>query len=137
MALSLTGKIRPPRSSFNGTSNSSKKLLISQLKNLLNTLYKNLPLPGIFFTNSCNDAVFVTLQRPLPVINNFLPKRLFFSNNITSAPFCAALTAAMSPAAPPPTTITLRIIYLLFFYANAIIQFQLIFYILHVLIYSK
>jgi hypothetical protein len=53
------------------------------------------------------DAVVVRLQRPPPVTNSFLPGDGIASNNTTSHPAVAALSAAINPAAPPPATATL------------------------------
>jgi hypothetical protein len=54
---------------------------------------------------SSGEHRLVTLQRPLPVMRSFFPRRPFFSNNRTRAPCWAAIMAANIPAGPPPITI--------------------------------
>ena len=71
----------------------------------------------MFFMNTSRVQALVKLQRPLPVMSNFLPKyalsntfseasvfsERFCSNITTFAPDSAAMQPHMSPAAPPPT----------------------------------
>ena len=103
-ASSLIGKILPPRSIFVATPSDSKKLIVSIDVNAVNALVRNLPLPGMLLMSSGTSAIFVMLQRPLPVIDNFFPTRLIFSSSTTCAPASAARIAAIKPAAPPPAT---------------------------------
>ena len=51
-------------------------------------------------------SLLVRLQRPFPVTQILRPGFSFCSRTVTVAPFCAATIAAVSPDAPPPTTIT-------------------------------
>ena len=53
--------------------------------------------------NSSVAQSLVRLQRPFPVIYSFFPNFSFFSKRWTSCPPLAACTAAIIPAAPPPT----------------------------------
>ena len=50
---------------------------------------------------SLNEALFVILQRPPPVINIFLARILFFSRRMLFESF--KYMAARMPLAPPPT----------------------------------
>ena len=61
---------------------------------------------GVRAMKSVIGAVFVRLQRPLPVIPIFFPTISFFSKSCTPAPLEEAAKAAKIPAAPAPTTIT-------------------------------
>ena len=68
-------------------------------------LNRNLPLRGIFCSTSWAEQSLVTLQRPLPVISSFLPRRSLRSSSSTLAPCWAAVMAANIPAGPPPIII--------------------------------
>ena len=63
--------------------------------------------------NSVISALFVILQRPLPVMPIFLPTIFIFSSKMTRAPSRPAITDAIRPAAPPPMTTICFIPYLL------------------------
>ena len=56
---------------------------------------------GAFTQGSSIGRLLVILHLPFPVISNFLPKELIFSNIITLLPFEAALIADIIPAGPP------------------------------------
>ena len=49
--------------------------------------------------NSSCVQLLVTLHLPLPVMESFIPQRSLRSNIITFLPYCAAVTAAIIPAA--------------------------------------
>ena len=72
--------------------------------------YKNLPLTGTLLIKVWLSQLFVRLHLPLPVIIIFLPTLGFFSISVTPAPSCAAVPAAIKPAAPAPTTITFLLV---------------------------
>ena len=74
------------------------------MENLWYALKRNLPFPGVLEIKSVIGAELVILHRPLPVIPIFNPTLFIFSNRNTSAPASAAVTAAKSPATPPPMT---------------------------------
>ena len=79
---------------------------MSWLSNWEKALCKKRPFPGMCLIISSLERIFVTLQRVPPVKSNFRPKLGFLSNRITSASANAALTLAISPLVPPPTTMT-------------------------------
>ena len=81
--------------------------IVASTKNPLKASLRNWAFFGNLNINSSNDAAFVILHRPLPVIRSFLPNDAFFSSKTTLLPSCADLIAAIIPAGPPPTTITL------------------------------
>ena len=66
--------------------------------------YRNLPLTGTFAIKLSTPQLLQRLHLPLPVIIIFRPTRAFFSIRVTDAPYSAAVPAAISPAAPAPTT---------------------------------
>ena len=90
--------------------------MMSWLSNWEKALCKKRPFPGMCLMISSLERIFVTLQRVPPVKSNFRPKLGFLSSRITSAPANAALTLAISPLVPPPTTMTF-IISPLYFYS--------------------
>ena len=104
-ALSETGKTLFPRSVLSGTPSDSKKLITSLGSKPEKAEYKNLPFFGTLAISVSTPQLFVTLQRPFPVIISFRPGRSFFSITVTVAPpslyLKFALHAAISPAAPP------------------------------------
>ena len=71
--LSDIGKILFPLSVFTFTPCFSNMFIMSLFVKLENALYKNLPLPGIFFMNSEMSKLLVILHLPFPVIRSFLP----------------------------------------------------------------
>ena len=101
-ALSETGNTLFPRSVLSGSPSDSKNCIVSRGGNLLSALYKNFPSPGILLRKSFISQLFVTLQRPLPVMRTLRPSSLFCSSRITSSPRCAAMRLHIIPAAPPP-----------------------------------
>ena len=111
-ALSETGNTRLPRSVFSGTPSPSKKSIVSCGVKWFTAPYKNRPLPGVDSITVRGSQLFVTLQRPLPVMRIFRPSCAFFSNNRTCLPRSAAVIAAIMPAAPPPTTTASNITFL-------------------------
>ena len=105
-----TGNTRLPRSTLSGTPSPSKKSIASCPSKRENTEYKNRGFCGTWASSSSQVLSFVTLQRPLPVMFTFLPRRSFGSSSVTYAPLRAAQIAAIMPPAPPPmTTIALFI----------------------------
>ena len=111
-AESDSGNTRPPRSTLVFKPQLCSKSKRSSLLKRSYAPYKNLPLPGVFLINSAISALFVILQRPLPVMPIFLPTIFIFSNKMTRAPSRPAITAAIKPAAPPPMTMICFISYL-------------------------
>ncbi|MGX0587985.1 hypothetical protein ACUW57_000012 [Staphylococcus epidermidis] len=90
---------------FKFDSTGFKKFIIERLSKTEKGLYRNLPLPGIFFMISSYGSLLVTLQRPPPEIFSFRPRPFFFSINKTDLFFSLAATAAIAPLGPPPITI--------------------------------
>ena len=105
-ALSDCGNTRRPRSVFSGTPSFSKKSIVSDGLKRENAEYKNFPPCTILDISVCTSQLFVRLHLPLPVIISLRPGREFLSYIITSRSRRAAQPAAISPAAPPPITIT-------------------------------
>ena len=118
-ALSETGKTRFPRSTFNLTPRSSKKSMVAWASNRDRALYKNLPLRGMEAIISSSEQWLVTLHRPFPVMYSLRPTFSLGSTSTTWAPPLAAEMAAIIPAAPAPTTITLSLLTVVPFLSRA------------------
>ena len=63
---------------FKFDSTGFKKFIIERLSKTEKGLYRNLPLPGIFFMISSYGSLLVTLQRPPPEIFSFRPRPFSF-----------------------------------------------------------
>lgn len=104
-ARPLAGKTRSPRSMVSGTPIRSKKETVSRLPNRASAGAKKSEELRTFCRNSSGRRMLVRLQRPLPVIRTFRCGFSIFSQTRTLNPACAAIPAAMIPAAPPPAMI--------------------------------
>lgn len=78
VALSVTGNILFPLSTFVSSPSFFNNSTISLFVNFWNALYKNLPFPGMFFINSSISIAFVILHLPFPVILSFFPYSIHF-----------------------------------------------------------
>ena len=103
-----TGNTRLPRSTLSGTPSPSKKSMASCPSKRENTEYKNRGFCGTWASSSSQVLSFVTLQRPLPVMFTFLPRRSFGSSSVTCAPLRAAHHAARAAADDNDRLIHLR-----------------------------
>jgi hypothetical protein len=107
VAFSVFGKARLPACTTNGIPRDSKKSNVSCTENCENGEWRyGAASPYIKRSFFVSNSAFVILHRPPPVISNFRPRFLFFSNITTDFPDCAAEMAAIIPDAPPPITTT-------------------------------
>src|SRR5262245_14704950 len=102
-ARSLTGHSLPVSSHLRGTPKDAKKSMVSETSKDRKTLAMalRLPLKSAAVTTSC-----VTLHRPPPEMRILAPIFGAASSATTRAPARPAKIAAISPAAPAPTTAT-------------------------------
>ena len=105
-ALSDTGNILPPRSSFVATPKDSIYSTTSLFEKFIYALYINLSLCFIFSLKSSISPSKVILHLPFPVILILFPRLAAFSISIVSFPSLELVIAASIPLAPPPTTTT-------------------------------
>lgn len=80
--------------------------MVARLLNSANAVAKKSALVRTCSANSSGGRALVRLQRPLPVMRILRPAFSIFSITSTFLPFCAAVPAAIMPAAPAPMMIT-------------------------------
>src|SRR3989344_498499 len=105
-ARCVCGKARLPASTTDRKPRDSKKVKVSLMPNCAKSEYKYCSaLPYALSKTRMFSSALVMLQRPPPEMESFIPNVLFFSSRSTRAPNSAARPAAITPDAPPPTTI--------------------------------